>query len=104
MALIKRFDRGNVLVWKYNVGLVGLYLLQRLGWYSRGQIRSHHEKHFAQGTRAFPHCILCVEGHNCGKSKNEGVDIFHVEIICCDSIGDGVFCQSLRLFGSIPSD
>ena len=69
----------NVLVREHNAVLVGL----------------HHEEHFAERSRALSEGVIGAQGQDRAQREDEGMDVFHVEVVGCDGIGNRVLGQGL---------
>jgi hypothetical protein len=65
------------------------------------QTDPHHKQCFAKSPASLSEHFIRVEGNNVTKGENEGVDIFHVQVVGRDGVGDGVLSEDLRLFNGI---
>jgi len=64
---------------------------------------TYHQQRFAQRSTPFSQDFVRIEGNNITQRKDEGVHIFHIEVVGRNGIGDGVLSQDLRLFNGIPA-
>lgn len=87
-----------VSVWHDNVRLVGFHLGGQLDFR-----KPHHEQRLAESPRALPQYLIGIQGNDVAKRENEGMDVFHIQVISRHRIGDGVLGEDLRLFDCIPS-
>lgn len=72
---------------------------------SRGKgEETHHEQGFAERSRSFTKDLVRVEGDDVAEGEDEGVDVFHVEVVGGDRIGNRVLCEDLRLFAGVSAE
>jgi hypothetical protein len=57
----------------------------------------YHKKSLAESARPLTQNLVGVQGDNVAERKDEGVDVFHVEVVGGDSIGNGILREFLRL-------
>lgn len=64
---------------------------------------THHQQCLAQSSTALSQHFVRVQGNDVAKTEDEGVDVFHVEVIRCDSVGDRILRKSLGLLHRVPA-
>jgi hypothetical protein len=71
-----------------------LYAVQRLQCPVRG-LHAYHEQSLAKCAGPFAKDLVRVEGDDVTEREDEGVDVFHVEVVSRNGVGDGVLRQLL---------
>jgi hypothetical protein len=66
-------------------------------WY----LRTHHQQCLTQSSTTLSEHFVGVEWNDIAERKDERVDVFHVQIVCGDSVRDGVLCETLRLLDRV---
>ena len=64
---------------------------------------AYHQQRFAESSTSFPQDFVRLEWNNVAKRKDERMDVFHVEVVRGNRIGNGVLSEYLWLFHRIPA-
>ena len=64
-------------------------------------MRTNHEQRFAKSTGPFSEDFVGVERDDVAEREDERMDVFHVEVVCRDGVGDRVLREDLRLLGGV---
>ena len=63
---------------------------------------TYHQERLAECAGAFPQDFIGTKWDDVAQREDEWVDVFHVEVIGSNGIGDGVLCKHLWLLDSVP--
>lgn len=81
--------------------LFGVREIRQLLVIARERTKTDHEQRLAERSRSLPEHLVGVEGDDVAEGEDEGVDVFHIEVVGGDGVRNGVLGEDLRLFDGV---